>query len=238
MRKRRARRRLNWGPVLWLFFVVNVAAGLTWSRATSAQVVRVYGALPYDEARISQQAQFLKDVPCLRVDKARIEEKVGFAPEVRTVELRRNVFGRAELRVQYREPVARLAGSTTAYLSDEGVLFTQSVERTDLPSLKLDGELDANLAYASPWPLGRLVQVAKEATLRESLQNAEIQVFRSGAVCLNLQTATRIQLGPLEAIGEKFKAYDELLQSNPNLLKDASELILVAPSRPAFKKRT
>ena len=223
--------------VLALLLVANIGFGLAFSSATAARIVRVYGARPLDQARIKKELQFLGGVPSLRLNRSRAEAKLMFIPAMRQAVLNRNIFGRADVRLVYHRPIARLRGTRNGYLSDTGILFTQPENDLELPTLRLAPMPKPGLSVMQAWPLGRLVPVAEEVVRRDLLKKAEIELTSGGSVWLNLDTGTRVELGDTTMLAEKFGAFDSLIRSNPNLLSEASELILKSPSHPAFKKK-
>src|SRR4051794_12816207 len=104
MARRRRRRRLKAGAVLWLLVIVNVTAGLLFSPATSLTQIRVKGAQGSDFARITKELQWLKDKPRLTINTPSVEEQILRRPDVRSANLSCNIFG-SELKLAYYEPV-------------------------------------------------------------------------------------------------------------------------------------
>ncbi|HMS55756.1 MAG TPA: hypothetical protein PKA27_10180 [Fimbriimonadaceae bacterium] len=237
MARKRKRRKPNWPPILWSLFVANLIAGLLWSKATSVRTLKVVGARPSDESRLKREAQFLRQIPCFRVDKAKFEEKVGFPSFVEVAELNRNVFGRGTLTIRYRAPVASVSGSPKTYIDKSGQLFVDTTEVLAIPSVRFQMGLSPGVSLASSAPLLQGAQLARELFERPTLVSAEIDVRDNGSLCLNLGTNTVIELGPFERINEKLATYDGLLASNPKLLEEAKVLILMAPDQPAIKKK-
>jgi hypothetical protein len=209
--------------------------GLMFSPATAIRNLKVVGSWSNDQTRISREAQFLSSVPCFRVDKAKFEEKLMFPSEVRAAELHRNIFGRGTAVLSYRKPVAKVE---RAYLDEGGVLFTTQREFEELPTVRFVAGPSFGLALGSTLPLKALAGVAREMSQREALRKAEIELRSDASVCLNLEDSVHIEMGPLERLDDKFKTFDGLLASNPNLLIEAKTLILIAPDQPAIKKKS
>lgn len=234
MPKKRKRKVLNWPPILWTLVVLNVALGFMFSRATAATVVRVYGALDQDRAQITRDLQFLKDRPCLRVDKATMEEKLMFLPHVKSATLDRNIFGRAEVRFKQRVPVALVGNSL---IDTTGVVYSGPVPATQLPSVMYPPGMQISGGITSTMPIGKVVELATQIASRPVLRSATIEVRSGGSVCLHVKQGPKIELGRIEDLEQKLKAFDEQLRLNPFLLEESSSLSFVNPNQPAQKKK-
>src|SRR5579862_9741056 len=97
---RKRKRRLK-GGVVWFLVLANVALGLCFSPVTGASHIRVEGARPSDEARITKELQWLKDKPCAVVLKSTVEQQIYRNALVKSADLSQNIFGRGVLKVEY-----------------------------------------------------------------------------------------------------------------------------------------
>lgn len=236
MRRKRNRRVPNWPVILWAITALNVVFGLAYSRATAATIIKVTGARSEDHAQITKDSQFLRDVPCFRANKALFEEKIRFLPHVKSAELRRNLFGRAEILVQLRTPVATVGSNSL--LDEDGVVYFAAPPPEQMPRIELDAGLSATAGFGSLYPLAKASDLAREVASRASLRGATIVLRRTGSVALKVVDGPVIELGRLEEIKQKMKAYDEQFAINSQLLEESLSLSFVDPARPTQKKKS
>lgn len=237
MPPRRKRRRPNWGPILGLLIVANVAAGLMYSPLTEVRRIRIVGAPLWDRGRLVQAAQTLKDVPALSLNPREFETKLLAHRALLNADFRRSLFGSATLRLEYRQPVARVEGTPRLCLGREGTLFSQPNAEPGLPVLRLHpSALRPSFTLAGAWPSRQIAELIGQipAPLREKLV---IEVDSEGAICFNTGVGARIRLGSAERLLEKLRTLEGLLEDEPDLLRNVIELNLTEPTRPAWKAR-
>jgi cell division septal protein FtsQ len=231
--RKKPKRSIRPAPVLWLLLVVNLLAGLLFSRITSIVHVRTVGVKEFDKARIEGILAKLKDVPCMRIDSRVVEGEVMASPDVDRAEFTRNLFGNALLNVQYRTPVAKLADVDGEALSVDGVLYQASEIPLDLPTLQLpDGGPPTLAAFAGNWQPQRLASLSVYARQHYPRIESKIEVNRRGVVCLNIGSG-RVILGSCDDLDVKLKTLESRLQRNPQELDQVKELNLTSPSVPA-----
>jgi cell division septal protein FtsQ len=225
--------------VLWALTFLNVAAGMAFSPITGANQVRVIGAKEFDKQRITRILGSLKDVPCVRVNGYSLEGAVLDLSEARSAELSRNIFQRAVLEVEYREPVARIFGQPGLALSSEGVLFRSQRLLKEYPLLKTpDRTQTPALAFCSPLTGKSLAHVCDNVRRLDQLQAVTVEVDSKGSVYLHNGFGTRVVIGPPERMDEKLTKLAEILRSRPEILRQAKELNLISPSRAVIVPRT
>ena len=235
--KRKARRRLRMRPVIWLLVWVNVLAAILAGRLTAMRQIGVYGAKPYDQARITGILARLRGMPRARLNAAQVESEVMQEPSVREAGLAANWFGQGTLSVRYRTPVAKLAGFENLAIDDGGVVYAAHGIPTGLPVVRLPGGIPPTLVgLAGNCPLGRLAQLSvfgRKLAVREGVM---IQVDAEGAICLNVG-AGRVMLGSCDDLDHKLEVLVHRLRKNPDELSQIEELVLSNPDRPAIVKR-
>ena len=235
-KRKRIRRRLKWRPILWSLVIVNTIAGLIFSPITAAAQVRVVGASASDYARIEEELQWLKDQPCLVVNSASVEEQILKRPDVRSVTLSRNIFGRGQLQVGYYEPVAHVAGTPDIVLTDAGFLCRTPDIPEGIPLLQLfEGCAHPSLGISTSWEPQKIADVCLRATRQGIVNNLSISVTVAGVVCLNSGVTGRVVLGSPDDLDEKFEMLRTTLSQQPDLLTQGSELVLIAPNKPVTR---
>lgn len=229
------RRKLNWGPILWVAVATNVTAGLAFSPITSAAKVRVVGALPSDEARIRTAVQLVKGKPALRSGAERALEEVYRRPDLREAVWSQNLFRRGLLELRYDLPVARLSDPPNTILTGRG-LFAQTQEAIeDLPRLELfDGARDPAAALGARFEGQKIADICMRASTL-GIQNLWITVQENGAVCLNSGNTGRVALGSPDDLDSKFEKLQEVLTQRPKILEQNEEIVLLAPGKPMVR---
>ena len=233
MRTKRKKLQIRWGPCLWLLLIVNVAAGLSFSKITSIVHARTVGLTKGDKSRVESILLRLKDIPCLRIDPRMVETEVMKNPEVDRAEFTRNVFGNALLTIQYRTPVAKLAAIDGEALSIDGVFYQTDELPLDLPVLQLpEGGPPTLLALAGNWQPQSIAALSVYAREHYPRSSSKIEVNRRGVVCLNIGSG-RVILGSCDDLDVKLKTLELRLQRNPQELDQVRELNLTSPTAPA-----
>lgn len=228
------RRRLNWGPVLVMLTIVNIAAGLALSPVTSAVKVRVEGAHPSDQDQVREAVQALRRKPALRGGAEVAIEQIYRRPDVRSVEFGQNLFRRGLIKIRHYSPVAQVSGMPRTILTSQGSIC-QTMEAIDaLPELRFT---------QSPVPTAMLVErsetrkiadiCARAATL--GIRDLSIVVLENGGVCLNSGKTGRVIFGPPDDLDEKFETLDRILESQPTVLADQKEVVLIVPGKPMVR---
>jgi cell division septal protein FtsQ len=236
-RPRRKAWRPNWGPILAVALLANVAAGLTFSPLTQIRKIRVSGGETWDRGRLAQLAGRLKRMPAARVDPRVFETAVLATGAVEEADFRRSLFGSAALALRYRVPVALIVGAERAFLSEKGVGFRSGAATKDLPQINLHSSLaKPHLLVAGGWPARPIAEMIPRIpkALRQKLV---IDVDSEGAICFNTNQAARIYLGSADRLDEKLRTLGGMLSEKPNLLRQVTELNLIEPSRPVWKLR-
>lgn len=237
MRKRRRKRSIKWKPVLFVFLLANIAAGLAFSPITAATSVRVVGADPRDQAFVEKTLQDLKDVPYFRSKPREIEGKLQAVGRINRAEVDQNIFGRAVVELRYEEPVGQLQAKPSVKLSKGGDLYVDNRVFTDLPKIDLpETALQPNLTMASTVELTTVAKLCERAKETDLSANIVVLVNSKGRLCLNIDGGGLVVLGSSEKLDEKFKRLEAYVEENPEGLKQIKELNLTAPEHPTITR--
>lgn len=230
----RRRRRVNWGPVLVLLTMINIGFGLAYSPITSATKVRVEGAYTSDQERVKEAVQQIRRKPALRGGGELMIEQLYRRPDVRGVEFGQNLFRRGRVRMSYFAPVARIPELPRTILTSQGVICQTQEPLDELPPLSYIGQAVPTATVLERFESRKIADVcARAKTLR--ITQLEIVVLENGGVCLNSGKTGRVILGPPDELDDKFEKLDEILQSQPTVLNDRKELVLIVPSKPMVR---
>ena len=235
-RRKRIKRRLKWGPILWPLAVANIIAGIIFSPVTAAAHVRVVGAMPSDYPRIEQDLQWLRDQPCVLVNNYSVEEQILKRSDIESATLSRNIFGRGQLQVRYYQPVAKVAGTSNVVLTEAGFLCETPDVPENIPLLQLfDGCAHPALGISTSWEPQKVADVCFRAAQLGIVNNLSISVSVGGVVCLNSGVTGRVVLGSPDELDEKFEMLRTVLSQQPDLLAQGQELVLIAPNKPVTR---
>lgn len=234
MRKKRKRTRLRPKPFIVLGLIVNISLGLLFSPLTSVTRVRIVGAAPWDQARLTRVAATMQDIPCAQVHPNKVESLVMALPEVYKTSLSRNLFGSGVLNLSYRVPVARVDAGPSLGLTLDGVVYPAAQLPPELPVIKLaPGEPKSILCLTGNWAPSRIAELAVQ--LRGLFPRGDLTISLADArgVWLNMG-AGRVVLGSLDALDAKMRVLRERLIAQPDFLSTVQELNLTSPRRPAI----
>lgn len=230
-KKRRRRNPIPWVPFLWAAVVLDVVAGLLWSRLTALSVVRVVGAPADDEAMIRRTFESVANVPWSRVQGRSIEADVQAGEGVDRAEYSQNLFGRAVLRIEERRPVARIADSKLL-LGIDGAVFRGSSAGAFPTIILPESALTLNGTLVGPWESGPVANLCRD--LRERFPKSAwiVEVGPTGVISLRMDRKGRIVLGSSDALESKLEKLTEILRDRPDLPMRVRQIDLTAPESP------
>lgn len=160
----RKRRRLNWGPILWLLVVVNLIFGLMYSKLTSPEIIRVEGAEPSDQKRIEIALMLLTDKPALTAPKNIVLQELYRRPDVRVASLELNLLRRGLIKIEYEQKVAVFTLKPNLALTKSGKLVPFSGESSNIAKLKIfPGSIGPIGAFTNGWETLRIAEVCERA---------------------------------------------------------------------------
>ncbi len=234
-RKRRAprtRRPFPLSAVLWTLVVVNVTVGLFVSPLTSLRKVRVLGAAASDQTRIESEIQRWRDVPVLRLGQDWAQYRLENNSEVKSSTLDKNVLGRAVVRIQLRQPVARFV-NTRLYLDESGFPFRSERAFGGLPSLMPPpGTFDTSLTLAGGWESGPVARMCQELSVQVPNVDWKVEVDDRGVISLMSNSGAEVVMGSSDSLPQKVEKLKALLLAKPDLLEKVRRLVLTAPEAP------
>ena len=239
MRRRRSRNRgrVNWTPLLSLLLVGNVIAGIYKSPITAISKVKVEGAEEGDQKRIEAMLVRVHDQPALQVNRRLVETWLMDRSAVAKSELTRNIFGRATVTLEYRRPVASIAGLKGAALGRDGALFQTDQDLSNLPSLNIAKEsIKPTLTLAGLWHSGEVAGLSSAVGDLASANPLRITVQEDGGLCLNIGSKFAVQLGLPDQLDDKIDFLRKQLDQDPELLVSGKTLNLVRLDRPVYRQ--
>lgn len=242
MPKKRKRKstRINWEPIIWVAFVLNVVAGICLSPITAIRVVKVKGVEVENQRYVSSVLRGLKGTPALQTNSTAIESRIRATSSVFDASFRRNIFGRGSLTVTYRTPVAKLADKPFEYLSNDGVVFTKVVgPARKLPSVSLfEGAMAPTSTLVAHWPSKRVADLIANLDKGVFGPTPTVEIKVGGAVSLRpSESDTVVHLGAPIEFDRKLAKLKELLAGEPDLFRKAKVVQLVEPTRPSIVPR-
>lgn len=216
----------------------NLALGALHSPLTALRIVRVEGAREPNKPYIRTVLGELEGKAALQTSVSLVESKLMATSAVRSADFQRNLFGRATLAIQYREPVARFEADRALYLDSGGTMFRSVEEYGELPWIDLYADaFRPSLTVPGAWPARSVAWLAKKSRNYDFGPRSTIEVQASGAVSLITNSKAAIRLGAPYELEEKLARLDELIGLQPDLLAKARAVHLVVPSRPTWTPR-
>ncbi len=234
----RPRRSISWSRLAWGAFVLNLAAGLLASQATSLQSVRVIGLPDGTPIKALEKAvEPLQGVPFLRADSAVSEALVLQMPEVESAKLERTLFGRGLLRIEWAEPVAKIEG-TNAVLTRSGRIVYGLLAPEGIMSLSLEAAPStAAPGFIGPYPTLELAQLVERVGRAMPGENWALAMDRAGIVSISKPEGVKLIFGAPDDWDKKWEAWERLLTSDPTLPDQKLIVNLTAPDWPTKRPR-
>ena len=233
--RRKRKRSIKWGPVLFALLIANIGAGLWLSPITSTTSVRVAGGAAEDRTAIGRILNGLQDRPYLQVGGRDIESRLQRIPRVQRAELSTNIFGRAVVTLTYHRPVARLKDKPQIKLSSAGELYFDDRPMEELPDLQVPvSAQEPNLTLGSTTELKILAEIAQRAVAANLEEKVSVEADSNGILCLNMDGGGKVVFGSSDNLDAKFLRLKEYLEENPGGLK-GHELNLTSPEHPTVK---
>ena len=230
MASKKRKFRFPWTVVWGLAFLAVTCAGLWFSDITRVQIIRVDAKELADQSRIRRILEKIDGEPALRVRPRDIERLVDQNPQVMVSSFYRNAFGRARLKVAYRQPVATYGDHQE--VDENGEIFA-SLPGTP-PNLAIMANVQVMTAYLTicdPSPLRIAARLAKklQVFVPELAGNIAFDSrggisFKSGDLLVEFGDGGRLQ--------DKVDLLRKALDQHPELLEHKARLNLVDPDNP------
>ncbi len=234
--RRRSKRRLDLRALLWAALAANVAAGFVWSPSTAVRRVRVRGAPESVRPQLQRILSELRAIPIGQVDPRGIETAIQRLPGVDECRFSRNVFGSGSLQVRFERPVASLAGTLRRGLGERGTILTLTVGSGRVTPVLAAPPMAyrPSLALCMPWRPAAIADLAAKLKMFAPNVVSHVEITSSGSVSFTFENGPMVRLGAADDIDVKFAKVRELLDENPRLLSEVSEINVAAPNRPAL----
>jgi hypothetical protein len=246
-RKKRSTRSMGLGNFLWILAVTNLSAGLIFSSVTGLHHATVKGATSEVELKaIKKRLEPWATTPWFRQSRSAMATAVLADNRVASVVLTTNIFGRGEVTIVHREPVARIAppGSddpnkvvdSAIYLDSSGVLYRDAFTADFMgPELVVpEAARVPQLSLIQTWPLNAVAKVSvKGQGLLQELQFKVVLDERS-VISLEVVDGPQIILGPESDLDEKFTVLDRAFKSEKDKIMGYKLINVSAPDRPVY----
>lgn len=234
-RRRRPRRwpDVPWATVLWFLFGLSAVIGIGFSPLTRVSTVRIVGCPDFLREESEATVKGLRTVPFARLDQTGIASRLRNDPDVESAHFTANVFGRGVLKIEMREPVARIVESGRVYMDASGNLFASRQEAEILPLVSVPPEaVRAGATLCGPVE-GRAIVGLLTALRRLFPQEAcSLAVDPRGVISLTLEHGGMVEFGSTEDLDEKIEVLGKILDATPGLMRQVRRLNLTAPDRP------
>ncbi len=238
---------MGWSGWLWSLALVNLVVGIFFSSSTGLHHVEVNGANNAAELKdVKKRLEPWSMVPWVRQSRPAMETAVLADNRLAGATIKSNIFGRGELSLIHREPVARIdppANSdpkkvvdSAIYLDSSGVLYRDSrlIEFVG-PSLEVpDAARLPQMSIIQTWPLNAVAKVSvKGQGLLQELQFKVVLDERS-VISLEVVDGPHIILGPESDLDEKFAVLDRAFKTEKDKVLGYKLINVSAPDRPVF----
>ncbi len=202
------------------------------SPVTGLRVVEVEGGEP-EVYRIKAALAPFRQTPWVRQNRARMADAILRDPRLERASIKTNVFGRAYVQIEPRNPVAAIP-TRGVLLSSTGVLYPAE-EIEGLPAIQLPpGSHDVQLTLTGAWPLKSMAQVAVKG--REFLGELPFSLVLDERSVISLQVSDGLQivLGTDSQLDHKFAVLERARGDNPEQFRRTKVINVSAPDRPVF----
>ncbi|MFM9872684.1 MAG: cell division protein FtsQ/DivIB [Fimbriimonadaceae bacterium] len=238
---------MGWANFLWVLAMVNLIAGLIFSPVTGLHHVSVKGADSAVELKaIKKRLEPWATEPWIRQSRSAMATAVLADNRLSRVTISSNVFGRGELTLVHREPVAKIeppasddpekVADSAIYLDSTGVLYRDSNSIVfQGPVLVVpDGARVPQMSVIQTWPLNAVAKVSvKGQGLLQELQFKVVLDERS-VISLEVADGPQIILGPESDLDEKFSVLSRAFASDKDKIMGYKLINVSAPDRPVF----
>ena len=232
--RKRAKRNVDRWPVwraVWLCtLAASLIVGFVASPLTAPTVVRVRGAEESQHQEVRERLYEVRGKASLLIDADSLEASILSSPEVKSAAFRSNVFGRARLTLENREPVASIDEDTV--VDGSGRAF-QLGERKR-PNLQISAsvqDFSTIITISDASPLNRLCRVAKK--IKESLPKVvgTLEIDDRESIRLRIDDLV-VEFGDTSDLDAKVNILASALKENPQRAQQGGSINLVDPEDP------
>lgn len=208
--------------------------GIRNSRLTQLSQVTIESNSESDVARLQSIVKQYENVPAMQIPEDKIEIAIRKNLQVKEVEFSANVFGRGNLKVSYRKPVARLASAPRFCIDGEGYLFPY---RGLMPNLVITANMQQMrpiLCLSDQSELSDLSQLASKLQVQQPKLAGNLDLDASGRLFFQVTGSARIVFGRGDRLEDKIAVLSKLIAADSGILENAKEINLVEPQEPAM----
>lgn len=145
--KKRKRRRIAFNILLFILAIISSAYIIIYSEVFNLKEIKVSGNQQMTETEIVELSGLTLGENLLRIDKKASENRITKGILIKSAEIKRKLPNIIEVYVLERKEAVFISGNNQAYILDfEGIpLKTVEIGESNLPMIKLDGELTLRL---------------------------------------------------------------------------------------------
>jgi hypothetical protein len=173
--------------------------------------------------------------PWIRINRFEVESEILELSHIRRATFEPNLFGRATVTVEYRQPVAKIAGDQGLYVDSAGDVYVDPVG-ADVPEVKVPADtMTLSGCLTGSWPRSGVVTTVKE--MRSSLPQLDysLELDPKSVLSLRVVDGPQVILGSASQLEEKIKKLADLYSNEGVSFKKSTVLNLIAPERPTIK---
>lgn len=220
--------------ILSLAIIANTAAGLLRSPLTSMTYVTVTGGEGFDKARVERLLKAREGQAYAGINPREIETELQADPDVYEASFRGNIFGRGQVKLRYRRPVAGIVAGQGLALGADGTLFkTRQIKEVPVTIILPPQGFKPNISVANLWYPQSVAQMCEGMPPKLVERNIQVSFDPIVGLCLNIRGGCKIIMGDCDDQERKFEALKRLMVKYDGLLDRASTINLISPAWPA-----
>ena len=215
--------------------MVNVAGGLLVSPITAPMKIALKDVRVEDQDHVRAVLEPYGETPWLMLDTTGIAYQLESLDHVKSATFEPNVFGRATIAFDYREPVAKLAVERNAYVDSEGEVYIDP-KGAVVPIVRVPRDyLDVSGTAIGRWPRSGVVTTV--GSMQKSLPQLDysLELDAQSVLFLQVVEGPLVVLGTARNLEEKIQTLAEIYKDPELDLSFGTTVNLMAPERPTIK---
>ncbi len=221
--------------LFWTFlFIAIIWIGANYSPLTRINQLTIVSDAKEDIPRLKSVISKYKNLPAMQLPVVEIKTEVLRNLRVESVKFQSNVFGRAELAVKYRKPVAKISNVPSYFVDEHGVLFPSKDHKPNLTIVTNLQQIHPILCLSDQSELSDLARLAAKLQVRIPKLAGNLDLDAAGRLFFQVSGKSKIVFGRGERLDEKIAVLTKTLAEDPNVLEKAKEINLVEPEAPAM----
>lgn len=222
----------------WIFAAIFGVFSVVYTPLLVLRNVRLEGAKPENREYLSAAIKTQDGVQLRRVNPTSIESMALAVSAIQGADFTMNWLGQGKLAVSYRKPVAQFSHDSRLYLDASGAVFRDFGKHDGLSKVQVSADLlRASGSLAALWPKKAASSLIQEMEMRK-LGPGTLQIDAAGEVSYRGSSGAQIRFGSSQDLSAKLDVLDELMTTNPELLAQNEQVILVSPKNPALRPKT